>query len=111
MTIDERIMELVRASEETRKASEEQRKSFEEQRKSTEALQASTKNLEATAIRQSEEMKDILASFREFRSDRTQMNLTMQTLIDNVNTLTTNVNKLEQMFNRSFTKAPNGKTE
>jgi chromosome segregation ATPase len=83
-----------------------------------ENLLKATERLESTATRQAEEMKDIAASFREFREDRWHINQSLRTLIENVNrmsasvdALTENVNKLESLFNRSLTNPPNGKTK
>lgn len=64
-----------------------------------------------TAANQSAAMDKIIESFREFRSDRVQMNGTMQTLIQKVDKLTDNVDRLEKFFERSLTKPPNGKTK
>lgn len=83
MTIDERIEALV-------KASEQQRFSIEKQH---------------------EEFKAVLESFREFREDRLQINQTLRTLIEKVDTLTGNVDRLERFFERSLVKPPNGKTK
>jgi uncharacterized coiled-coil DUF342 family protein len=60
---------------------------------------------------QGKTMDKILAGFREFREDRSQINLTLRSLIENVDKLTTSVSKLESLFTRSLTKPPNGKPE
>lgn len=104
MTTDERLEALVKSAEENRRASEQQAESL--------------KRLQATAEEQGRTMDRILAgfdkineSFREFRDDRWHINQSLRTLVNKVDRLTDNVDRLERFFEHSLTKPPNGKTK
>lgn len=83
MTIDERLEALVKASE--------------EQGRTIDRILAG--------------LDKITANFQEFQEDRNQINRSMQTLIQKVDKLTDNVDRLERFFERTLKLPPNGKTK